>query len=211
MAVCKLLYKFGFVFLLGMMLCQAQVNAVDQPGGCEEKAEVVLQKMSDNIMSKLEERSKTNKVDQAWLIDVIESELLPNIDQKKLAQMVLGKYWREADDAQRKLFYKAFYKLIARTYATVFTQSSTSKSSIKIYFLPVRDRSGKYQKVSGVIKLPTGALHEIVYYMICRNGSWLAYDISIDGVVMSQSYQAQFEPDLSKGGIDELLRNLEPK
>ena len=197
------------IFLLTVTIIHAQACYAEETTiACQEHAEVMLKKMSDNLISKMNERLASNVINQAWIVETVETELLPYIDEKKLSQLVLGRYWREADELQRKEFYKVFYKMLIKSYASLF--DFTGKSiKLKVYFLPVRDREGKYQQVSSIIKLANGSMHDVTYHVICRAGVWQVYDISIDGVVMSQSYHAQFESDLNKGGINELIRRIQ--
>ena len=55
--------------------------------------------------------------DKQALYVVIDDILLPRFDRKLAAQLVLGRHWRTASDAQKTRFIEAFYTTLVRRYA----------------------------------------------------------------------------------------------
>src|SRR5579859_2602226 len=66
------------------------------------------------------------------LYDVVGNTLLPHFDFALASQLVLGPYWRSANDAQKKSFQDAFYSYLIRSYADALVRGNYSERNIQV-------------------------------------------------------------------------------
>ena len=84
--------------------------------------------------------------------------------------------------------------------------------------------SGYYQPVGGGSKVPVdhriGGIGphvdkditvSVSYIMILKGGTWMVYDIVVEGVSLVRNYMDQFKEILRKEGYDKLLKQVEDK
>ena len=80
----------------------------------------------------------------------------------------------------------------------------------KIVFYDVR---GGYQgknviQVNSVVNIPDSQPLPVVYHLILNNNQWYMTDISVEGISLVDTYQAQFAPIINEKGLNGLISLL---
>lgn len=174
-----------------------------------EPLELVKQ-TSDRMLKAIKaERAEIEK-DNARLFALVDEIVLPHFDFQKMAKLVLGKYWRQASDAQRRQFTDEFRFLLVRTYAAAMLEYTDQK----IIFLPFRGAPGDDDVVVQTEVDQAGGFPIPIDYKMYKDdaGQWKVYEVAIDGVGLVINYRASFSTEIrSKGGMDGLIGKLKQR
>ncbi len=131
--------------------------------------------------------------------------LLPHFDFETMSRWVLGKYWRQADAAQREQFVKEFRTLLVNTYSSALLEYSNEEFRI----LPSPDNPGAEEAtVRSEIVPRSGPSVPINYSMHVKNNAWKVYDVSIEGVSLVTNYRGTFASQIRKEGIGAMIQKL---
>jgi phospholipid transport system substrate-binding protein len=138
---------------------------------------------------------------------MVDQNVLPHFDFRKMSALVLGSNWREADAGQRDRFTSEFRQLLVRTYATALLKYTDEKVVMLPYRAPPPDDRTVTVKTevrrSGQPPIP---IHYEFY--LNRDGQWKVYDVSIEGVSIVTSYTNTYAERVRRDGLDKLIAGL---
>lgn len=162
---------------------------------------------STRVMERLRQEHDKLQANPELIFPLVEDLVLPHFDFERMSIWVLGKNWRKANHQQQQQFVDAFRTLLVRTYARALLEYTDEK----INYLPFHAEEGaKRVTVRTEIAQHGGANIPINYSMFLnRDGKWMVYDISVDGVSLVANYRTSFASEIRQGGIDKLLKRLE--
>ena len=130
---------------------------------------------------------------------------MPHVDTDRVAQLVLGKYWRTASQEQRSTFTSEFKQLLLRTYAAAFADAG----DWRIEHLPMRLPEGSDDALVRTRIQSAGAPPVSVSYRMARGEhGWQAYDVVIEGVSLITTYRNGFQREVERGGVDGLIQRM---
>lgn len=148
--------------------------------------------------------------DKRALQDLVEKKVLPNFDFRAMTQLAMGKAWRDATPAQQKALENAFRALLVRTYTTALAE--TAKVERTVEMKPVQLKPGDdYVTVRTLVKEPGRPPLSIDYRMTLVNQAWKVTDIVAENVSLVINYRGTFSTEISRSGIDGLIKVLEAK
>lgn len=128
-----------------------------------------------------------------------------SVDVDWVGKFVMGRYWRQADDAQKKRYLNEYRDFLVKHYTLRF--ADYSDGSFKI----TSNRSegdGKYS-VTMEITSPSEDAPVIVDYRVHQQGKALqVYDIVVEGVSLITTQRSEFNGVLTQKGIDGLIDQL---
>lgn len=190
----------GLLVLLSFSI-PAQAEDLTQP-------QQVIREVSDGLTRVLREDRRLLETDPAYVHRLVDELFLPNVDFDRVAALVLGPHWRQASPDQRNRFRDAFKGLLIHAYATAVNELS----EWEIRFLPMRPGAGERdQVVKTQVLRPGGQPIAVDYRMVERNGRWLAYDVSVEGVSLLSAYRSSFSQMAREKGIDGLIAEIESR
>lgn len=207
----KLLTAFRSVFALvlvvtGMSVAQAQEKAQPTTG---EDPYKLIQRVAESTFKRIAADQKIINKDPNHLKTVVSEELMPYINYKFAARVVMGKV--KASKADKNAFYKAFKGYLVTTYATVFTKYTDQK----VVFEAPRSIEGK--KVVTVKTRITDSARPDIHIdfkvrLNKRTGKWKAYDMVAEGISLLNSKKAELKSMLrQKGGVAKVTTILNEK
>src|SRR6185312_6943506 len=174
-----------------------------QPGP-DQVVQQTAKAMCDMVNSKKAELQKN----PSELYDEVGKILLPHFDFQTASLLVLGKYGRNASDAQKKAFQDAFYKYLVHGYSDALLKGNYSEHNVQVE--PYRAGS----ESNGVATVRTKVMREnappvqVDYKLKNENGEWKAIDVVIEGISYVLNYRNQFGPEIQKNGLDALIKRL---
>lgn len=208
MMTSKLTFGFGrnSLYFLGLLLLTFLTGFNARLSlAAEEGPEQVIQQISERLLEVFSKDQDRLRVDPAQLYQLANEVLVPHIDFSKVSSLVLGKHWQRATPDQREAFRRQFQLLLVRTYSTAFTELK----QWEIRFLPTRmSDSGLDTAVRTQLLLPQVAPIEVLYQMHLKEGSWMAYDVKIDGISLVTNYRTSFGREVRSIGMDGLIRKM---
>ncbi|MBX9904446.1 MAG: ABC transporter substrate-binding protein [Burkholderiales bacterium] len=148
--------------------------------------------------------------DRRTLQDVAEKKVLPHFDFRVMTQTAMGKSWRDATPAQQKALENAFRTLLVRTYTTALAESANVERKIEVR--PLQMKPGDdYTTVRTFVREPGRQPLSIDYRMTLTDKSWKVTDIVAENASLVINYRGTFASEISRGGIDGLIKTLEDK
>ncbi len=164
---------------------------------------------TDRVLSELTANRSEFEHDHEKLYRMVDEIVLPHFDFERMARLVLGRYWRDANDAQRQQFVQEFKTLLVRTYATALFEYTGQK----IIYKPFRAGDGDSSVVVKTEVVPSDGPPIPMHYSLNRGGegSWKVYDIKIDGISLVTNYRTSYGNTIQNQGIDALISSLVAK
>ncbi|MCG7531354.1 ABC transporter substrate-binding protein [Psychrobium sp. MM17-31] len=142
---------------------------------------------------------------------IVEEELMPYINDKRAAGMVLGnKHYKKArKDKKFSAFRAAFRDYLILTYANVFTLYDNQK----IVYEPAKAVEGKVATVKVTIVDAQRPPVDIDFKLRKnkKTGDWKAYDMVAESISMVSTKAKEFDAIINKKGIDYLINQLNKK
>jgi len=168
----------------------------------QEVIESAVQQLAETMDGRQEELT-ANRQSLYVLIDEI---LLPRFDRKYAAQLVLGKNWKNADEAQRERFIEAFYQALVRRYADGVLEFEQERVKV----LPFRgDLTKKRTKVRSTVQLNDGSKVAVDYELVNRDAGWLMFNIVIEGISYVRNFRAEMDSEIRGSSLEAVIKRLE--
>ncbi len=127
-------------------------------------------------------------------------------DFTELSRRTLALNWNKFTPAQQTEFISLYKNLLADTYADKIV-AYTDEKIVFTKEVPLTENTVEVQ--STVIR--KAGETPIYYRVIMSNGSWMIYDVVVEGVSLVNNYRSQFRDILSKKPPASLLETLREK
>lgn len=127
-------------------------------------------------------------------------------DYSEMAKRSLGKHWNLRTAAEKKQFSDLFASLLENSYASKIE----SYNNEKIIYLK-ENLDGDHAEVKSKVLTAKRDEFTLDYRLINQNGTWLVYDIVIEGVSLVSNYRTQFNKIINSDGYPELVKKLKNK
>ena len=188
-----------------LLLFWALLMAISMPLRSESGPEAMLQEMVDQVLVELrKEPGRLNDIAQVRAL--ADRYVLPHIDFGAVAQWVLGKHWRLADQQQRVRFVEQFRELLLNSYLRTVT--NYRENAIRIIPSRAAPQSGR-AVVDAEVEQPGGPPVHLNFRLHNPGTGWLIYDISVEGISLVASHRSGFSREISEQGLDGLIARLE--
>src|SRR5229473_37027 len=196
--------KINAIFILFLMLAVGGVYAQTEPMPDE-----LVRKTTQEIIRLIKANRTVYSQDITKLYAMVDQQVLPHFDFERMAQWVLGRYWRQANEDQRARFIKEFRELLVRTYATALLNYTDQE----VVYAPFNGKPDDEEAVVKTeIKQTNGSSNiPIQYAFYNKKPGWKVYDVVIDGVSLVTNYRATYASKLKQEGIDAVIASIAAK
>jgi len=173
----------------------------------EETPNDVVAEAANLLDNQLKTRKEELGKNTPALYAMVDEILLPRLDRKLAARLVLGRHWRTANDTQKTRFIDAFYTTLVHRYADGILDFDLSKMKV----LPHRsyDESSKKTVVKTTIQLDDGTVTPVNYRMVHRPVGWQVYDIVIEGISYIRNFRTEINSEIGTSSLDAVVGRLE--
>ncbi|MFS0756298.1 ABC transporter substrate-binding protein [Noviherbaspirillum sp. 1P10PC] len=190
--------KFIAVLTLGMLGFTGAAVAQEAP-------DVFIKRISQEVLETAKSDKDIQSGNQQKILDVVQSKILPNVDFKRMTALAAGRYWREATPDQQKRLTEEFRDLLVYTYAGAIAQIRDQQ----LEFKPMRnDPSDTDVEVRSQVVQQRGEPIQLNYRLAKSGNTWKIYDLNVLGAWLVETYKGNFASEISKGGIDGLIKTL---
>lgn len=174
----------------------------------QEAPDALVKRISNEVM----EAAKTDKEIQAGnqkkILEMVEAKVLPYVDSQRMTALAAGRHWREASPEQKQRLSEEFRDLLVYTYSGAISQVRDQK----LEFKPFRaDPADTEVEVRSQVIQPRGEPIQLNYRLAKEGNSWKIYDVNVMGAWLVASYKNSFATEISKNGIDGLIKVLSDK
>jgi phospholipid transport system substrate-binding protein len=194
--------------LLAFVALLASMTASGSDAPAPEAPDEMIRRVSSEVLAIAKSDKEIRSGNRQQIIRLVENYILPYTDFQLATALVTGRYWRTATPAQRQQLMDEFRKLLIHTYAGAMSQVRDQRIDVK----PLRATPGDEAVVRTEFRKSRGAEPVQVNYRLAKTkDGWKIYDVNVMGVWLGLTYQESFAGEISRGGIDGLIRTLSEK
>ena len=168
--------------------------------------QVIVKAVSDKVLTTILANKEQMAAGPDFLANLIESQMIPIIDQPRMAKYVLNKYWKTINDQQKQDFTAGFKRLLIKTYSGAFKAYTGQDVT---YGETKYSKKGDRAIVVSDIHMAGGSPIRLKYRLYhSKQGKWLVYDANIAGLGLLKTYRAQFNEQIQRDGIENTIAKL---
>lgn len=194
-----------YLFPLLLVACAATVTAraADTPA-----PDMLAKSVTDEVLAIIRADKDIQSGSQHKVLDLVESKVVPHFNFPHMAQLAMGKNWRQASAEQQTALTHEFRILLVRTYTAAFTQYKNQT----VEYRPLRLAPDETDAVvKSVIKQSGGQPIAIDYGMEKTDRGWKVYNVKIEGISLVENYRNTFNSEVQRNGVDGLIKSLVEK
>jgi phospholipid transport system substrate-binding protein len=184
--------------LVGTALLVGQASAGAPSEQLRDRVSAVIRIVEDPAL-KGDERA----ADRRAAVRQVASEIF---DFAETTRRSLGRHWQARTPAEQAELVGLFTELLERTYVSRIETYSGEKIQ---YLGDTVD--GAHATVRTKLVTKQGTEIPVDYRMHAKNGRWLAYDVTIEGISLVGNYRGQFNKILQVSSYAELVQKLRAK
>jgi len=173
-----------------------------------EAPDVLVKRISSEVLDTAKADKDIQAGNQKKVMDLVETKILPYVDFQKMTSLAAGRYWREATPEQQKQLSAEFRTLLIFTYSGALSQVKDQT----VDFKPMRAAAGDTDvEVRSQVNQQRGEPIQLNYRVAKTDAGWKIYDINVLGAWLVEAYKGTFASEISKGGMDGLIKTLSEK
>lgn len=201
----KVIKKFFAVvgIALGMLaFVPAAFAAVEAP-------DALIKRISLDVLETAKNDKEIQSGNHKRVLELVDAKVIPHVDFQRMTALAAGRYWRQATPEQQKQLTGEFRTLLIYTYSGAISQIRDQK----LEFKPMRgEPSDTEVEVRTQVLQPRGGEPiQLNYRLEKLPEGWKIYDVNILGAWLVETYKGNFATEISKGGIDGLIKTLSDK
>nr|WP_230419244.1 ABC transporter substrate-binding protein [Undibacterium griseum] len=174
----------------------------------DEAPDQLVKRLSQEILDTAKNDKDIQAGNQKRVFDMVDSKILPYIDFPRMTSLAAGKSWRDATPEQQKQLISEFRTLLVFTYSGAISQIKDQR----VEFKPMRSAPEDTEvEVRSQVIQARGEPIQLNYRLEKLPGGWKIYDINVLGAWLVETYKGSFAAEISKSGIDGLIKTLSEK
>jgi len=183
-------------------------SAFAAPAPSAEAPDALVKRISSEVLETAKSDKDIQAGNQKKVMDLVETKILPYVDFQRMTSLAAGRYWREATPDQQKQLAAEFRTLLIFTYSGALSQVKDQT----VDFKPMRSSPGDTEvEVRSQVNQARGEPIQLNYRVAKTDAGWKIYDINVLGAWLVEAYKGTFASEISKGGIDGLIKTLSEK
>jgi len=195
--------KYLFSFVLAACFAAVPARAAEMVA-----PDALAKSVTDEVLAVIRADKDIQSGNQRKVLDLVESKVVPHFNFQHMAQLAMGKNWRQASAEQQKVLTHEFRILLVRTYTAAFTQYKNQT----VEYRPLRLAPDETDAVvKSLVKQPSGQPIAIDYGMEKTDRGWKVYNVKIEGISLVENYRNTFNSEVQKNGVDGLIKSLAEK
>lgn len=189
-----------FQFLLGI----AAVLSFS-PAFAQEAPDALVKRVSLEVIDAVKADKDIQAGNLKKIVELVDTKILPYVNFQRMTSLAAGPHWREASAEQKKQLTNEFRDLLIYSYAGALSQVKNQK----LVFKPLRaDPADTEVEVRSEVIQARGEPIQLNYRVEKSDKGWKIYDINILGAWLVETYKGNFTAEISKGGMDGLIKSL---
>ncbi|MYN37861.1 hypothetical protein GTP55_00575 [Duganella sp. FT109W] len=174
----------------------------------DEAPDALVKRISSDVLNTAKSDKAIQAGDTKKVIDLVETKILPYVDFQRMTSLASGRFWRDATPDQQKALTEQFRQLLVYTYSGALSQVKDQT----VEFKPLRaDPTDTDVEVRSQVNQARGEPIPLNYRVAKGPNGWKIYDINVLGAWLVETYKGTFASEISKGGIDGLIKALTEK
>ena len=185
--------------LLGAALGTAALITIGAPGTAAAnrdpaEAGAFLVNMSERAFGMLADASVAEEVRKQHFLEL----LTEGFDIPKIAQFIIGRYWRSASDAERSDFIQVFEQVLVNRFLPLFSGASTDQFRVGNATLSADSANTHF--VESMIRLNSGEEVAATWRVISEDKGFQILDIVVEGASMAITLRSEYGGIIKRDG-----------
>jgi len=173
-----------------------------------EAPDALVKRISQDVLDTAKNDKSIQAGDIKRVTELVETKILPYVDFQRMTSLAAGRFWRDATPDQQQQLSTEFRTLLIYTYSGALSQVKNET----VEFKPLRADPGDTDvEVRSQVNMPRGEPVPLNYRVSKTATGWKIYDINVLGAWLVETYKSSFASEISKGGIDGLIKTLQAK
>ncbi len=191
--------------LCSLFILASATSAMADATAPKTPAAKYIESLGNQALSTISDKNLSKDKKQATL----EKLFKENLDFDWVAKFVMGRFWREATDDQKKRYVAAYTDFLTKNYTSRFSEYSSGSFKIT----NARDlEKGEAVVSMAIAGNEKDAQPVLIDYKIRKSGGgFKVFDIIVEGVSLITSQRSEFSAVINKNGIDGLISQLATK
>lgn len=183
-------------------------NVIAAPAASAEAPDALVKRVSTEVIDAVKADKDIQAGNRNKIMDLVNAKILPYVDSEKMTQLAAGRFWRQASPEQQKQLSDEFRTLLVYTYSGALSQIRNET----VEFKPFRaDPSDTEVEVRSQVNMTRGEPITLNYRLVKTPQGWKIFDINVLGAWLVETYKSTFASEISKGGVDGLIRKLQER
>jgi phospholipid transport system substrate-binding protein len=166
----------------------------------------VAKQVIDKALSILNDPAYAGPAKKQQRFSMVKQIVDRHFDYREMAKRSLGATWNGLSNPQRDEFVRLFAELLEASYADKIDRYV---KHVRIEYTGER-LDGDYAEVPTVVVRPNDRI-PLTYRLRNESGTWMVYDVVIEGVSLVSNYRSQFHRIISESSYAELVKRLRNK
>ncbi len=177
------------------------------PAWAQTAPDALVRQISIDVIDTVKADKGIQAGDMSRISALVDTKVMPSVNFEVATRSAVGPQWRGATPEQRTRLQAEFKTLLLRLYAGALTQVKDQTVEVT-KTLPVPGNTqvivqtevrGKGEPIKLDYRLDKGS---------DAAAAWKIIDVNVGGIWLVQNYRSQFAGELTKGGIDGLIKTL---
>jgi phospholipid transport system substrate-binding protein len=194
------------LFLVAIAICSAAtVSATPTTAATQADAGKYIESIGSRALAIISDKA----LDKAGKQTKLEAIFSESVDFNWVSRFVMGRYWRQATDAQKARYTTEYKKFLILNYTSRFTQYSSGSFKVT----SSKDTGNNEFLVNMQIQAGNKNSDPVyVDYRVRANESgFKIFDVIVEGVSLLATQRSEFGSVLANEGIDHLIDQLVAK
>jgi phospholipid transport system substrate-binding protein len=166
-----------------------------------------IRQTTEQLQAAIREHKAEYQGDSGKFYAMVDQIILPHFDTRAIGKLVLGANWKQASDAQRERFIKAFKNSLTYSYADALLKYA---DTVKADWKPLKMAPDAAEAtVNAELMRPAGPPIAIGFSVHQADNAWKVYDVTVDGISLGVNFRQQFNAEIKANGLDALIARLE--
>jgi phospholipid transport system substrate-binding protein len=198
--IAQLIVTIPAVMFAGSVLAAAPATA--------EAPDVLVKRVSTEVIDAVKADKDIQSGNRNKIMELVQAKILPYVVSEKMTSLAAGRFWRQATPEQQKQLSDEFRTLLVYTYSGAL---STIRNET-VEFKPFRaDPADSEVEVRSQVNMSRGEPITLNYRLTKSQQGWKIFDINVLGAWLVETYKSTFASEISKGGIDGLIKKLQDR
>ncbi|HIW00915.1 MAG TPA: ABC transporter substrate-binding protein [Candidatus Desulfovibrio intestinipullorum] len=193
---------------LMLLCCVLTLTAFSQAAQAASPSRQVLEVTVNKVLALLADPAFANPATREKQRARIEVEVRKVFDFSEFSARTAGQRWRSFNADQQNRFAEAFADLLLTTY---LGQLQNYNGEQVRYTGERSNAKGTRVEQLTEITMHDGKIIPVAYRMMPKKGTWVVYDVLVEGVSLVKNYRTQFQDILATASPDDLIARIQAK
>ena len=198
-------FRSAFVGLIALVaLC------VTGPAFAQSLApDALVKKLTEDVLATVKADKDIQSGNINKIQSLVETTVLPYVNFQKMTASAVGRNWSSATPEQQKQITDQFRQLLIYTYSGALSEVSDQQVQYKPFRADPADTV--VQVDTQIVNKRGGQPITLNYRLEKGSDGWKIVDVNVLGVWLVENYRNTFQQEVTKGGIDGLIKALTDK